>query len=511
MSQNPKKRNSPTSKIGTPAVSEPPVTELALPVEASPVVNPINKILLDFLQDIQSIQKTHALVLPHVLKWLSDQQKANVTKLAKYVSDVEGEKDFFLDRSAHEAADMMKALKALDGLGGMRIPDTLQRSLFTQLFAEYDSFVGALLKVLYKSKADLLKGISRQITFADLLSYENLNAVKLDMLDKEIETFRRDSYVEQFTTLENKFGMKLRGFPEWGEFIELSQRRNLIVHNGGLVSEQYLIVCDREKFVFDQRPAIGDSLKPDGRYFSRAIVVISKVAFMLCHTLWRKLFPKDKKEAQLAANDVLYELLRDGRWKSAYEISTFCLTEPMKDGIEEIDLRLRTINCAIATKFSGNQQGCLDCLKTLDWTASYRDFRLALFVLQDDFAKAKEMMKFIGKSGELISEISYHQWPLFFKFRESPEFLQTYEEIYGVSFITAVVRENAEVTQANKLEIIKESEMTDFSPKRNNAKATPIKVPAPSAKNAAKPSKNVKTAGVVRAVKTVKAIKAIRH
>ncbi len=427
--------------------------------------HPINSVLVDFLRDIRSIQRTRMVVFPHVLSWLKSQREGNAKKLAKYTSQREGEPDTYRAPSAHQASEMLRAIRELDGLGGMRIPETLQRSLFTQLFSEYDAFVGALLKAIYKKKTDLLKGISRQISFADLLDYDNLNAIKLDMLEKEVETFRRASYVEQFASLEAKFSLKLRSFPEWGEFVELSQRRNLIVHNGGVVSDQYLIVCDREGYRFQDRPKLGDLLKLDGQYFSRATIVVSKVAFMLCHTLWRKLFPCEKEIAHHDANAVLFDLVTDKRWNTANAIAKFALTEPMKDGISDMDLRIRTINTAIATKFSGDEAGCKATLKSLDWTAALRDFRLAIAVLSDDFPAAAELMISIGKRGELVAELAYHDWPLFHKFRESPEFLNAYATVYGISFITEAIRHKAEAVQSNQAEFDKGMEAIDIHPK----------------------------------------------
>lgn len=432
----------------------------------------INEVLKAFLLDISSIQKTHQIVLPHVLKWLQKQHSDNAGKLKKYQSEREDQPDMLVAKSTHQVAEILEAVRALDGLGGLRIPQTLEKSLFTQLFAEFDAFIGALLKVIYRRKADLLKGISREITFADLLAYENLNAVKLDMLEKEIESFRRESYVEQFSSLEKKFGLKLRAFPEWGEFVELSQRRNLIVHNGGCVSDQYLIVCDREGHKFDPRPQIGSSLKPDIEYFSRAIIIVSKVAFMLSHTLWSKVFPDERKQAQTAANDVIYDLLSEKRWRSASAIAKFCLTEPMRKELEEIDLRIRTINAAIAMKFSGNQEECTTCLKAVDWTASYRDFKLAIAVLHDNFVEAAALMRVIGKSGELIQELSYHEWPLFHKFRDSADFLAAYKDIYGISFVLEAVRQSTEAAKSSEADLKKDLAPLDVTPKSSSKVGT---------------------------------------
>jgi hypothetical protein len=419
--------------------------------ETQPRVNKgeaLDKVLVAFFLDVRSIQKAYGLVLVHVLDWLASEQKKHAEILEKYKAATPEEPNKYVAKSAHQAAEMLGAVRKFDGLGGSRIPETLQKSLFTQLFSEFDAFLGRLLKAVYLGREELLKGISKEITFSDLLEFENLNAVKLSMLEKEVETFRRDSYVEQFSNLEKKFGLKLKAFPEWTEFVEISQRRNILVHNAGIVSNQYLQLCDKEGHKFKNRPEIGDALLPDPEYFSRATIVISKVAFMLTHTLWRKLFPDEVRSQQEAANRALYELLSEQRWNTATEISKFCITEPMIKEIEEITLRIRYVNSAIARKFSGDEAGCKECLEKLDWGASFRDFRLAIAVLNDDFETAAGLMRLIGKNGEMVDELAYHQWPLFYKFRESSEFLNSYKEIYGTSYVDEAVKKSAEAAEA---------------------------------------------------------------
>lgn len=74
-------------------------------------------------------------------------------------------------------------------------------------------------------------------------------------------------------------------------------------------------------------------------------------------------------------------------------------------------------------------------LSPIDWSASVRDFRLAVSILKDQTEDAISTMKQIGKRGELVHEIAYHQWPLFNAFREEPLFHKAYEEIFGIPFL----------------------------------------------------------------------------
>ena len=403
--------------------------------------HPLDVLIHAYLSSLRNIGQTVQIVMPHLSKWLSDEMAKHHKKLQKFIPDESNSeaKQFKVSLgSAHDFADFTSTIRKLDELQSNRAVSVLARSLFMQVFCEFDAFMGSLLKTIYQRNAELLKGISREISMTDLMEYGDLDAVKRAMLDKEIETFRRDSYVEQFAQLEKKFGLTLRKFPEWGAFVELSQRRNIFTHNDGMVSDQYLAVCEREGWKFNDRPALGDTLGVDFAYFGNALRVMSKVGFMLCHTLWSKVFPKEHPAIHQSLNNNLYCCLEEKRWQVAAELGDFALTEPMRKNVSEIDYRIRVINVAIALKFSEQEEPARKLLGTLDWSASYRDFKLALYVLEDQFDEAVSLMLSIGKSGEILQQHSYHTWPLFHKFRERPEFYATYEKIYSEPYLAKV-------------------------------------------------------------------------
>ncbi len=285
-------------------------------------------------------------------------------------------------------------------------------------------------------KPDLFKGIKREIALTDLLQFDSLGAVKLDMLEKEIETFRRESYIVQFSELEKKFDIRtLRDFPEWPTFVEMAQRRNLMTHNDGCVSQQYVIQCEREGYVFQSKPKIGEKLELSRDYLRNALLTVSKVGFMLSHTLWRKVLPRDIAKSDEAMNSEIYDLLSRKRWIAASEFGMFGLSQQMIRNSAEMDKRIRTVNTAIALKQTNRKADALRLMDQVDWSASLREFRLARAVLEDDFPEAARIMREIGKEGEMVQQLCYHTWPLFENFRECLEFHEAYKEIYGVPFI----------------------------------------------------------------------------
>ena len=217
------------SQITTLAPSESTTPELQnsaiSPVEPT---HPLSEVLQAFLVSLKNLGQTSNIVLPHLSKWKTDETKKYAKKLSQYLPKSDGKEelgDITLE-TARDFVEFTSTLKKLDELHQNHALPVLARSLFMQLFCEFDAFTGALLKTIYGRNSELLKGISREISLCDLLEFDNITAVKHAMLDKEVETFRRDSYVEQFAQLEKKFNLTLRKFAEWGEFVELGQRRN---------------------------------------------------------------------------------------------------------------------------------------------------------------------------------------------------------------------------------------------------------------------------------------------
>lgn len=405
------------------------------------IVNPIAEALERFLRRVEDLRDAALVAGPAIGKWQIDAFTKQKKNLEKYVQKVAGDEQQAVAHGVHAASDMLKTVKEYERLRDSKVLMVLMRSLFVGIFSEYDVFIGDLLQAIHEKKPDLFKGIRREITLSELLEFPSVEAVKQDILDKEIDSFRRNSYVEQFAELESKFDVKLRSFTEWPDFVELGQRRNLMTHNGGICSEQYILVCEKSGHKFVEKPKCGDDLMPSGKYFMNALLITSKVAFMLTHTLWRKLMPDDIDVADTAMNNVIFDLLSREWWQFAAEFGKFGLSEPMLRKSNDLNKRIRLINAAIGLKHTNKLDDARALLKTMDWTASLRDFQLAIHILKGEYKEAAVIMKFIGKSGEIVDQLAYHTWPLFQDFRDQPEFHETYELVYKTPFIANATKE----------------------------------------------------------------------
>lgn len=398
--------------------------------------HPIANVLRGFLNVVDSYRTALVVAIPAIAKDQNEKIKNAHKKILRFVANTSDDGTKMLKaENAHEAKEMFDAIAEEDRLSEAKPLEVVVKSIFIGLFSEYDYFIGELLKAIYASNPALYKGLKREISLTDLLDFSSIDDIKRDILEKEIDAFRRDSYIEQFSALEQMFDIKtLTAFPEWPSFVEMAQRRNLMTHNGGVVSQQYLNVCQRQNVKFGSMPVIGSKLELDGKYLGDALLVVSKIGFMLAHTLWRKISPSDIDVSNEEINSSVYDLLIRQRWRVAAAFGDFSLTDPIKRNIQDLTLKIRIINQAIALKNLNRIDDVNRLLGSVDWSACLREFSLAKAVLAGDYAEAAMIIRGIGKQGELITELGYHNWPLFNDFRGTLEFQEAYEDVYGIPF-----------------------------------------------------------------------------
>lgn len=338
----------------------------------------------------------------------------------------------------HGMKEMLVAMRKLKRLKYSRIPQLIETSLFLSLFSAFDAYTGELLTAIYDRKPELFNKLNRKIDLADVFAARSIDDLKRSVLEDEIESFRRKSYVEQFAELEATFGITLRAFDRWTEFVECTQRRNLLTHCDGIVSAQYLKICRAEGCNEKDLAPLGTKLEMGPDHFLPTCELMIEVGLKLGQTLWRKILPEELAKADKHLHRTQFDTLYPHNWERAKVFGEFAVKQHKHSS--EVERRLGIINYCIALKFSGDEMNAQKELSKVDWSASINDFRLAEAVLKDKFDDAASLMVKIGKAGEMITEEAYHMWPLFHLFRERAEFMEAYEKIYGHPFVAELKR-----------------------------------------------------------------------
>ncbi len=306
----------------------------------------------------------------------------------------------------------------------------VQRNYVVSLVSQFDSFLGSLIKTMYYLQPEKLNQSQKQLTFSNLLEFKNINDAREFIIEKEIETVLRDSHAAHFKWLEKQLGTPLtQDLPCWPIFIELTERRNLYVHNNGIVSNQYLDVCDEYGVSFSSRPNTGEELDASLEYFRSAFECIFEIGVKLVQVMWRRIAPDDLEEADLNLLEITFELILNGELKLAQTLLDFAEKNIKKFSSDEMKFNL-ILNRAQTYKWQGMQDECIKIVNGKDWSACNDVFKLASQVLLDKYDTALVLMKAVGPNNKQLDKNAYRVWPIFNEFRKQQDFDAVFEEIF---------------------------------------------------------------------------------
>jgi hypothetical protein len=386
----------------------------------------LSKNLSVFLQHIDSIRDT----LPMIMLLLRPYNKKTNDSYLKFlknnvkeIEDDDGNKRLLLKAEESKLYETLQKNATISSIAEKIIPD----SIFVSLISQYDAFLNRLLRAIFEIKPDILNASDRNILFSQLIEMGSIDYAREYVIEKEIETFLRKSHSEQFDYLENRLGMKLREkLPCWQKFVELTERRNLLVHCDGKVSNQYIKNCQEHGCQLGEIK-LGDRLGVPPDYFSKSYKCLYEISVKLTHTIWRKLLKSDLKLADRDLNIICYDLITSRSFELADNLLTFAVDQ--KKHFNEAFKNVIIINRTLSLYLQGKKDEANQILDSKDWSASSDDFKLAYAILKEDFREAYALMTKIGDNGE-VDIFEYKLWPLFNKIREEKEFKDTFKTIF---------------------------------------------------------------------------------
>lgn len=334
----------------------------------------------------------------------------------------------------------------------------LPSSAMVSLISYFDAYLGRLIKTIYLRKPELLNSSERKLTFEEMSRFKSIEAVREYVIEKEVESVLRCSHVEHFRWMERVYGLPLtKGLKSWPDFVELTERRNLLVHTDGVVSTQYLIVCKQQGCVLPPELKEGTRLGmiPQG-YFNRAYACVFEIGFKLGHVLWRKHFPEERDEADKSLILGVYELLVTHQYALAADILDF-ICDHIKVFHSEVYKLMLIVNRALAYKWMGDQKAAKLAMKGVDWSAKSDVFRLANALIVDDWPQAIGLVKRIGADGP-VSKSDYRSWSLFKEFRKRADFKAAFADVFKESFDKA---EEVQIVATEDADAVTESFKAD--------------------------------------------------
>lgn len=304
----------------------------------------------------------------------------------------------------------------------------IPRMFLIHLICQYDALIGNLAKLVLVSIPQILNGSDKQITFKELVDFKDLEDARNHVISNVIEGLLRKSHEEQIKWFENQLKLQLHSDKELlGTFYEITERRNLFTHNGGIVNDSYIKNCS--DLGCNVKVNIGDELKVNQEYFNIAVDCLFELGSKLIIIIWRKVDEKkDLKDTENALNTLAYNLIDEKNYKLALKMLTFGLS--CFKGITAANKLMMEINLAQCYLWLNQEDKCKEELEKQDWTLCTSEYTLCRAVLEKDYDKAIDILKNDNPS---ITQNDLLEWPVFNDFRKQAIFQEYFFEKYSIS------------------------------------------------------------------------------
>jgi hypothetical protein len=291
----------------------------------------------------------------------------------------------------------------------------LRESALMALVSRTEWFVAQLIS-LYLRKHPEASGATEPFFSLEMLaSLGNVSDAREMLIEHRVEALMRQSFEEWLKFFREKPKLGMSYMDDLKEsIVEIFKRRNLIVHNGGRISQRYISeVSDRVR----KDLKLGDTIEITTDYLESATNVLEQGLLLLSAELWKKLDASNEARATLLL-EVSVARLAQRRWDVARGLSRFVMND--KNEPEATQLRAK-INYWQSFKWPGEYDKIRNEVESSDFTAKGSLFQLAHDAIIDDFKGVFTKLPKLLESGELDRN-SLETWPLFQAIRQRPEF-----------------------------------------------------------------------------------------
>ncbi len=296
----------------------------------------------------------------------------------------------------------------------MQQPVILSESVLMMLLIKYEDSISRVFRYLIGKYPQAFLS-DKSITYSELLNLNsNISEIKEMFIAKEIDSIMREPISDWYESLEKRQKAHfLFADHLFEKFKEVYYRRNLVVHNQGVVNETYL------RNVKGSTLKIGDNVDVDQDYLENAFAL---TRLMLIDTYFglRKV-ADDAAEITAWISSYGYNCLVEKKWSQAKYIFSVLLQD---DKMQSIDQLIAKVNYWIAVKNLNGIDAIQQEVKNLDTSAMQLQFSVAKAALLDENDKLTDLLDECLKTNE-IPAYYIKTWPLLNEFRNS-EYYDTF-------------------------------------------------------------------------------------
>lgn len=317
------------------------------------------------------------------------------------------------------------------------MPEIHANNTLIMLLIRFEEFIADFFKSLYLYfPAKYLDGQS--ITFSEI-SQLGVEEVKKNIVNREIDLLMRKSYTEWFKIIEEHKITLLECEKEIDALKEIYARRNILVHNSGIVNSSYL------NNVKNSAHKTGDRLNADREYLENAFNIVKKIINVI--------FIKTKKLNKCSASEILDEAFAVGysEMNNEHFVVSAKIFDVLRNDREQKtnDKLMSTVNYWLSMKEVCGLENLREDIENWDTSALNNKFIVAKLALLERYEETTELLGImLQKNEDSFRAKCIEEWPLFKKYRAS-EYYLTLKSTHSKYFDSNVKESSIDVDDTN--------------------------------------------------------------
>lgn len=311
----------------------------------------------------------------------------------------------------HSLVSFVERIRKLND--GPDLTAIMHNSLLAQAVAAFEVLISGVITQYFLSNRSALETGEKEFSLADLREFKDVDDAADVLVARHVSRVMYGDLEAWAEWFDARCKADLTDLAlDWDRLQEVFQRRHVIMHNGGLVSRQYLSKTPGA----DADLKVGQRLTVDADYLDTAFDELEVLGTLIAVLSWGSWEKSDRDQSAGRLLHRSYELMLVERWRAGECILEKGLTMHCSAAVKE-PMKVNHWNCRL-------EQYGYDHIKddVSDWDVSVAvgRFKLAKLVLLGELEKASKLADQLIERKE-ISPGQMNEWPILRTLRDHRE------------------------------------------------------------------------------------------
>lgn len=298
----------------------------------------------------------------------------------------------------------------------------LYNTSLISLICSVEWFISQMLHVYFTKFPDSFNKSERLLSIEDIKSLGGIDEAINYLIDAKIEEILRGSIKDWLDYFKSHFKLSMSYIEkDTNKLIEAGLKRNIIIHNNGIVNSLFLKKIPEE---YRGKYELNTSIKIEQEYLDSLITLFEKNLILIASEIWKKIEPEDNSRGEYLIK-VAYNNILAKRYEIGESLSFFTMNDKR---LSESDRMVATINYWQSKKWQGKFDEVKREIENADFSAKEDRYKLAKYALLDKFEEFFQLLPKVLQAEQINLE-ALNEWPLFNKIRETETYKTEYQKM----------------------------------------------------------------------------------